>query len=222
MTTELSELAELLTFSAGLSYQRMIFALAVSSIISIYIFFVYRIITKSAFYSKSYNLTMAGMAIITTAIIVAMQSSLVVSLGMVGALSIVRFRTAIKDPMDLLFLFWAIGVGIITGTELYLLAIILSALVTVLLLVLDFVPIKNTPFLLVVNSTDRKLEFSLVKIVKKYSKHHTVKSRNINKRGLDMIVELRTSKPNKLVQEITSKLDVENVSLLSHDGETRF
>lgn len=222
MMSEMSELTELLTFSAGISYQRMLIALAVSSIISIYIFFVYRIITKSAFYSKSYNLTMAGMGIITTAIIVAMQSSLVVSLGMVGALSIVRFRTAIKDPMDLLFLFWAIGVGIITGTELYLLAIILSAVVTVLLLLLDFVPIKNTPFLLVVNSTNKNLEDSVVDIVKRYAKHHTVKSRNINKRGLDMIVELRTSKPNKLVQEITSKLDVENVSLLSHDGETRF
>lgn len=219
MTTKL---IELLTVSAGLSYKRMILALVVSSIISIYIFFVYRVITKSAFYSKSYNLTMAGMAIITTAIIVAMQSSLVVSLGMVGALSIVRFRTAIKDPMDLLFLFWSIGIGIITGTELYLLAIILSVFVTVLLLVLDFVPIKNTPFLLVINAKDTRLENQVVEIVKKYSKSPTLKSRNINKRGLDLIIELRTDQPTELVENITSNLQVENVSLLSHDGETRF
>ena len=219
MTTKL---IELLTFSAGLSYKRMILALMVSSAISIYIFFVYRIITKSAFYSKSYNLTMAGMSIITTAIIVAMQSSLVVSLGMVGALSIVRFRTAIKDPMDLLFLFWSIGIGIITGTELYLLGVILSAFVTLLLLTLDYIPIKNTPFLLVVNTTNTKLEDKIIDIVEQYAKNPVVKSRNINKRGLDMIVELRTDKPNNLVQDITSKLEVENVSLLSHDGETRF
>ena len=78
-----ADLIDLLTFSAGLSYQRMIVALLISIVLSIYIFFVYRIITKSAFYSKSYNLTMAVMAVITTAIIVAMQSRLVVSLGMV-------------------------------------------------------------------------------------------------------------------------------------------
>ena len=219
MTTDL---IDLLTSSAGLSYQRMIIALMVSILLSIYIFFVYRLITKSAFYSKSYNLTMAGMAIITTAIIVAMQSSLVVSLGMVGALSIVRFRTAIKDPLDLLFLFWSIGIGIITGTELYLLAVILSAAVTLLLLTLDYIPVKKAPYLLVLNSTDSQLEEKALAIVARYSKNHQVKSRNINKRGLDMIIELRTSEPNKLVQEMSSNLDVENVSLLSHYGETRF
>ena len=165
---------------------------------------------------------MAGMAIITTAIIVAMQSSLVVSLGMVGALSIVRFRTAIKDPLDLLFLFWSIGIGIITGTELYLLAVILSAAVTLLLLTLDYIPVKKAPYLLVLNTTDSQLEEKALAIVARYSKNHQVKSRNINKRGLDMIIELRTSEPNKLVQEMNSNLDVENVSLLSHDGETRF
>lgn len=216
------DLIELLTFSAGLSYQRMIIALLVSTAISIYIFFIYRVITKSAFYSKSYNLTMSVMAVITTAIIVAMQSSLVVSLGMVGALSIVRFRTAIKDPMDLLFLFWSIGIGIITGTELYLLGVILSIVVTLLLLTLDFIPVKNAPFLLVLNSTNKNIEEDVTKIVEKYSKTHEIKSRNINKRGLDMIVELRTSEPSKLVEEMTNKLDIENVSLLSHDGETRF
>lgn len=165
---------------------------------------------------------MAGMAIITTAIIVAMQSGLVVSLGMVGALSIVRFRTAIKDPLDLLFLFWSIGIGIITGTELYLLAVILSAAVTLLLLTLDYIPVKKAPYLLVLNTTDSQLEEKALAIVERYSKNHKVKSRNINKRGLDMIIELRTSEPNKLVQEMSSNLDVENVSLLSHDGETRF
>ena len=216
------DLVELLTFSAGLSYQRMIIALLVSTAISIYIFFIYRVITKSSFYSKSYNLTMSVMAVITTAIIVAMQSSLVVSLGMVGALSIVRFRTAIKDPMDLLFLFWSIGIGIITGTELYLLGVILSIVVTLLLLTLDFIPVKKAPFLLVLNSTNKNIEEDVTKIVEKYSKTHEIKSRNINKRGLDMIVELRTSEPSMLVKEMTDNIDVENVSLLSHDGETRF
>lgn len=215
-------LIELITFSEGLSYQRMMFALLVSFVISIYIFFVYRVLTKSVFYSKSYNITMAGMVVITTAIIVAMQSSLVISLGMVGALSIVRFRTAIKDPMDLLFLFWSIGVGIITGTQLYLLAIVVSAAVTILLLLLDHVPITKAPFLLVINTEDTALEPRVLEIVNRYAKKPAVKSRNINKRGLDMIIELRTEQPTELVQDISSNLSVANVSLLSHDGETRF
>lgn len=217
-----TNLIDLITFSEGLSYSRMIFALMFSFAAAIYIFFAYRVLTRSAFYSKSFNLTMAGMAVVTTAIIIAMQSSLIISLGMVGALSIVRFRTAVKDPMDLLFLFWSIGVGIICGTELYLLAIILSAAVTVLLLVLDHVPVKKPPFLLVVNSTDTSIEPQVVEIVNRYAKKPAIKSRNINKRGLDMILELRTDKPAELVRDITEALSVENVSLLSHDGETRF
>lgn len=217
-----TNLIDLITFSEGLSYPRMIFALMFSFAAAIYIFFAYRVLTRSAFYSKSFNLTMAGMAVVTTAIIIAMQSSLIISLGMVGALSIVRFRTAVKDPMDLLFLFWSIGVGIICGTELYLLAIILSAAVTVLLLVLDHVPVKKPPFLLVVNSTDTSIEPQVVEIVNRYAKKPAIKSRNINKRGLDMILELRTDKPAELVRDITEALSVENVSLLSHDGETRF
>ena len=217
-----TNLIDLITFSEGLSYPRMIFALMFSFAVAIYIFFAYRVLTRSAFYSKSFNLTMAGMAVVTTAIIIAMQSSLIISLGMVGALSIVRFRTAVKDPMDLLFLFWSIGVGIICGTELYLLAIILSAAVTVLLLVLDHVPVKKPPFLLVVNSTDTSIEPQVVEIVNRYAKKPAIKSRNINKRGLDMILELRTDKPAELVRDITEALSVENVSLLSHDGETRF
>ncbi len=90
---------------------------------------------------------MAMMSVITTGIILGMQSSLVISLGMVGALSIVRFRTAIKDRMDLLFLFWSIGEGIICGAGLYGLAIILCVVVTLGILILDKFPIKKAPYL---------------------------------------------------------------------------
>jgi len=93
---------------------------------------------------------MAIMAVVTAGIILAMQSSIVISLGMVGALSIVRFRTAIKDPMDLLFLFWSIGTGIICGAGLYEIAIILAVLVTLSIIFLDAFPIKKAPYLLVV------------------------------------------------------------------------
>ena len=92
--------------------------LVVTAALGLYIYIVYRLISRKSFYSKSFNISLVAMAMITAAIILAIQSSVVISLGMVGALSIVRFRTAVKDPMDLVFLFWSISIGIICGAGL--------------------------------------------------------------------------------------------------------
>ena len=91
----------------------IVVALAIASALAFYMFLVYRVATRKTFYSKNFNISLAGITVITAGLILTMQSSVVLSLGMVGALSIVRFRTAIKDPMDLMFLFWSISVGII-------------------------------------------------------------------------------------------------------------
>ena len=115
----------------------IIVALAVASALALYIFLTYRIVTRKTFYSKNFNISLAGITVITAALILTMQSSVVLSLGMVGALSIVRFRTAIKDPMDLMFLFWSISVGIICGAGLAQIAVILSIVVTVGVFILD-------------------------------------------------------------------------------------
>jgi hypothetical protein len=100
-------------------------AMLITCALALYIFVVYRVLTRKTFYSKSFNISLAGIALITCAIILTIQSSLVVSLGMVGALSIIRFRTAVKDPMDLMFLFWAIALGIICGVGLAEIAVML-------------------------------------------------------------------------------------------------
>ena len=105
--------------------------LCLVALISIYIFAVYRLITRKTFYSKNFNISIAALAMITAAIILAVQSNIVISLGMVGALSIVRFRTAVKDPMDLCFLFWSIAVGICCGAHMAEIAIILSVFMTI-------------------------------------------------------------------------------------------
>ena len=93
-------------------------ALGVACLLALYIFFVYRVVTRKTFYSKNFNITLAGVTVITASLILTMQSSVVLSLGMVGALSIVRFRTAIKEPLDIAFLFWSIAVGIVLGAGL--------------------------------------------------------------------------------------------------------
>lgn len=217
-----TEIFEFLTRSAGMSYKRMIFALLFATLLSLYIFFVYRMISKESFYSKSFNITLPVITILTAAIVIAMQANLVVSLGMVGALSIVRFRTALKDPMDLAFTFWAITTGIITGTEIYGLAILTAVIVTIALFILDQIDLKEAPRLLVVNGENKEFEPYLNDVLDEYGVHYTIKSRNINKGTLDIIYEIQTDKGESLVQDIGSLNSIFNVSILDHDGSIRY
>ena len=101
--------------TTGFSTTNAIISLGVCVLMAVYIYFVYRFISRTTFYDKSFSVSMAMVSVVVTGIILAMQANLIISLGMVGALSIVRFRTAIKEPMDLLFLFWSISTGIICG-----------------------------------------------------------------------------------------------------------
>jgi uncharacterized membrane protein YhiD involved in acid resistance len=197
-------------------------ALLVTSALALYIFVVYRVVTRKTFYSKTFNISLAGICLITCGIILTIQSSIVVSLGMVGALSIVRFRTAVKDPMDLMFLFWAIAVGIICGVGLAEIALILSLILTAGILLLNALPVAKAPMLLVVNADDLDAEDAILTTVKSYAKFSTVKSRNMTKAGMDMILELRTAEGQKLVRSILDIPSVTSASLLTHDGETTF
>ena len=197
-------------------------ALLVTSALALYIFVVYRVVTRKTFYSKTFNISLAGISLITCGIILTIQSSLVVSFGMVGALSIVRFRTAVKDPMDLMFLFWAIAVGIICGAGLAEIAIILSIVLTVGILLLNGLPVAKAPLILVINASDLDAEEMILTVVRKFAKHPTVKSRNMTKASLDLIVELRTDAGSKLVREILDLESVTSASLMAHDGEVTF
>ena len=207
-------------FTSGeISTTSTILVFAVTACIGIYIFGVYRVISRRAFYSKSFNISLVAQTLITAAIILAIQNSVVISLGMVGALSIVRFRSAIKEPMDLVFLFWAIAVGIICGAGLFEIAVIVSIAITVLILGLDIIPEAKAPLLLVVNAEDADMDIIVVEAVQKYTKRYRIKSHNITKSGMDMIVELRIKDGRPLVKEIAKMENVSMVSLLSHDGE---
>lgn len=197
-------------------------ALSIASVLALYIFLVYRLMTRKTFYSKNFNISLAGVTVITTALILIMQSSVVLSLGMVGALSIVRFRTAIKDPIDLMFLFWAISVGIICGAGLAETAVILSVILTLGILILDRLPVARAPMILVVNASDLDAEDALCAIVAKYARHYRVKTRNLTAGSLDLVLELRTDKGAPLVREVMAMKGIQSASLLAHDGEVTF
>lgn len=200
----------------------ILLSLAVVCLIALYIFFAYRFLTRRTFYNKNFGIALAALAIITAAIILTIQSSIVISLGMVGALSIVRFRTAIKEPMDLVFLFWAISAGIICGAGLFSLAIITSLVITAAVFVLDLIPVSKAPMLLIVNTSDLDGEDALMDVVGKYSKYARVKSRIVTAGQLDMVIEVRVNKESAFVKEVSALKGMSSVSLLSHDGETTY
>ena len=196
--------------------------LIVTALLALYIFAIYRLVTRKVFYSKNFNISLAVMSLITSAIILAMQSNLVISLGMVGALSIVRFRTAIKDPMDLAFLFWSISIGIICGAGLYEIALVTSVGVTVFILVLDMIPVSRAPMMLVVNSSKMDDEQTVLDVVGKYAKSYKVKSRNLSKGRLDLVIELKVKEESALVSEVAALDGMLSASMISHDGEVTF
>ena len=191
-------------------------ALGMAAVLALYIYLIYKLVTRSAFYSRDFNKSLAMLPVITAGILLAMQSSFVISLGSVGALSIVRFRNAVKDPMDLVFLFWSISIGIVCGAKLYALAILLSLVLTVLVFVLDLIPAAKSPMLLVMNGSDASVEAALQPILKQQAKAAHVKSRNLTTAGIDLIVELRPNDSPALVQACAALPGVQSVSLLDH------
>lgn len=208
--------------SENISVPHITAVLLITAAIAAYIFIVYRLITKKTFYSKNFNIALAGIAVVTAGIILAVQSSIVISLGMVGELSIVRFRTAIKEPMDLCFLFWSIAVGICCGAHMTEVAVVLSLVLTVLVIILDRLPVGRAPMILVANLSDSKEEPALTGKVGEYCKYYKVKSRNIAMGQCNLVMEVRAAKEYEMMQELARLSGVESVSLVSHDGEVTF
>lgn len=198
---------------------RILVTLMVTCAIALYIFVVYYVATKKNYYSKTFNISLALIAVITASIILAMQSNLVISLGMVGALSIVRFRTAIKDPMDLIFLFWSISTGIICGAEMYKIAVITALILTIGLFVLELTPAGKASVLLIVNAKGIGDEPKIQEIVAKYAKRAKVKSRNVSSDSLDIIFDIKTASEQELLKEMMEVPGVYGASLMAHDGE---
>lgn len=209
-------------FNTPMEMSSILASLLCAAVLGVYIFVIYRITCRKAFYSKGFAISLVTIDLITAAVIMAVQSSAIISLGMVGALSIVRFRTAIKDPMDLAFLFWSISVGIICGAALYETAILASLLITVVMLVLHFIPNVRPALLLIVNLENVDAEPALKDVLKKRTSFYKVKSRNITSTGLDMIVELKTSNETDLIKQINLLEQVNTVTLMNHDGEITY
>lgn len=208
--------------AVSIDFATIVTCMAITVLVAAYIFMVYRMVNRKAFYNRNFNLSLIALAVITAAVILTIQSNIVISLGMVGALSIVRFRTAVKDPMDLVFLFWSISAGIICGAGFAVVAVVASIMITVIILLCDKMPVGTAAVLLLVNSTDYKTESRIMEVVEKYCESSKVKARNLTKDKLNMAIEVKTGEGGKLVEQLMDLESVTSASLVDHDGEVTF
>ena len=204
--------------TSELNIGTMFLCIGITALIALYIFFVYRMMNKNSFYNRGFSLSLVELAVITAAIILTIQSNIVVSLGMVGALSIVRFRTAIKDPMDLVFLFWSISVGIICGAGFAMIAVIASIALTILLILISVSQSEKKSQVLVVNASEYT-EDEILAVVKAHATAWKVRARNVSPEDVNLAIEVRTKEPQALVKAVMALERVTNVSLLEHDGD---
>lgn len=186
------------------------------------IYLTYYISSEKIAYNRKFNWSLVTLHLITVVVMLMISSNIAVSLGMVGALSIVRFRNAVKNPIDLLYLFWSISAGIIVGVGLYVLAFVLCIAMTVLLLVLDMVPNAKAPDLLVLRALAAEVDYGEVeKILKENCKYHKEKSRSIKNGESELIIEIKTAKKEELLEAFSKVKCMTQINCISHDGECR-
>ena len=198
----------------------VLLALGLAFVIGLYIFLIYKKTYQGVMYSDSFGVSLIAMAMITSLVIIAVTSNVVLSLGMVGALSIVRFRTAIKEPMDIAFLFWAIAVGIVLGAGLLPLAIIGSVIIGIIIVVFSTRKIGDTPYILVVSCENEETESAAYELIKEDAKKSLLKSKSVNKLGIELTYEVRIKDDNTgFVNKISAVDGVTNAVLVSYNGE---
>lgn len=205
--------------SMNLTISDMIVCLLCTAAIAIYIFLVYKGINKNSFYNKNFNMSLIALAVITAAIILTIQSNIVVSLGMVGALSIVRFRTAVKDPLDLVFLFWAISVGIICGAGFALISVMASIVVSVVVIWQTGVKDLKGTMILVINADSYKHEDEIMEVVDEYAEYSRIKARNVTQADINMAIEIKCKEEKELIAGLMGLDGILSASIVAHEGE---
>jgi uncharacterized membrane protein YhiD involved in acid resistance len=207
-------------FTADLSVASIAYTLLFSFALGLFIFFIYRVSYQGVMYSKTYNVTLIAISMITSSIILAISSNIILSLGMVGALSIVRFRTAIKDPIDVAYLFWAVSTGITSGAGLWMLALMSSFVIGIILFVLSKISDVNTPYLCVISYQTEDTNDLVFELIEKEAKKYRLKSKVFDGENYELTVEIRSrKKTDGLVNKIGGINHVNSVALLGYDGD---
>ncbi len=203
-------------FSAIDTLIGLAFALA----IGLFILLIYKKTFTGVMYSTGFAMSLVGLSLVTTLVIMAVTSNVVLSLGMVGALSIVRFRAAIKEPMEIVFLFWSLAVGIVIGAGMIPLAVIGSVIIGVILVVFVSRRFQSTPYILIVSCADEKAEESALGVIGKSVEKFIVKSKTVNRDGIELTAEIRVKNAaTDFVNRVNEIGGVSSATLVTFNGD---
>lgn len=202
------------------SFIDMAIAMILAFIIGLFIYYIYKKTFSGVMYSSGFGVSLIAMAVVTTMIIIAISSNIILSLGMVGALSIVRFRSAVKEPMDIAYLFWAISAGIVTGAGLIPLAVFGSLFIGVVLWVFSTRKPTDQPYILVVDFEGEGVENEIMSVVKSSVKKHVLRSKTLSASGTELTIEVRLAdSESAFLNKISEQTGVKNAVLVSYNGE---
>lgn len=205
---------------SSISLLDMVIALVMASLLGLFIFFIYKSCYSGAMYSASFGVTLIALALITTILIMTVVSNVVLSLGMVGALSIVRFRTAIKEPMDIAFLFWSIAIGIVLAAGLIPLAVFGSIFIGGILFAFAHKKTVDSPYILVVHCADSVLEQQVQSFVAAQVERMNLKSKCVESGRVELNYEVRLrNDSSSFVNELDAMEGVSHVTLVSYNGD---
>lgn len=196
----------------------VISVLIVVLILCAYEFAVYRLVSHRAFYNRSFNICIAVLPFFISTIILCLQSNIVITLGTIGALAIIRFRTAVKDPVDMIYLLWSIHTGIVCGCQLYEVAVLTSLMVTIVLLALENLSFGKSPFIIVFHC-QKEDEPEVLRIIRENTKRYRIKSRNyLGGGGINYVLEASTKNPDCLTEALREGR-VEKFSIIEYDSD---
>ena len=198
----------------------MSLALALAFADGLFIFFIYKKAFSGVMYSASFGISLIAMTMITALVILAISSNVVLSLGMVGALSIVRFRTAVKDPMDIVFLFWSIAAGIVLAAGLLLLAVAGSIFIGIVLLIFSEKKTFDRPYILVIHCVDSDSEERSLKLVEEMAGKVSLKSKTVTPGSIELNYEVRLRDGNMdFVNRLAEMDGVTSTVMVSYNGD---
>ncbi len=211
----------LLENNTNISIEEVLIGLIMSVFLAFFICFVYKKTYTGVMYSKNFNITLLLVTIITTMVMMIIGSNLALSLGMVGALSIIRFRTAVKDTKDSAFIFWTIAVGIACGVGIYSIAILGSIIIAAILFFISKKVFDDTTYLVIVHADENVDADRITKCIEKNSSKVNLKMKNLNTSGLDITYEVSFKKGNdsKIVKEIKEIQGINAINIVTYNGE---
>ncbi len=206
--------------NTNLNFWVILINLAAALAIVMFIYFIYRVTFSGVLYSKNFNITLVIVSLVTTSAVIVISSNIILALGMVGALSIVRFRMAVKDPKDVGFLFWAITNGIICGISAYSLAVISALFIGLVIFLLSKRIRTVEPYLLILDTKDIDIA-QIEEVIKKYAILYKLRSKIIDGGKTQVIIEVKLKK-DKVTGLLTSLKDIKDITyvkFVSYEGD---